>query len=109
MVAERAREVLLPIVYVNLMGAQDELVFDGGSMGVDASGNLCRRLPSFEDTTESVSLQWNDGKVHVAQQNLASPMADLGGVYQALVLGLRDYVTENGFKVVVLGRIGAMN
>ena len=109
MVAERAREGLMPIVYVNLMGAQDELVFDGGSMVVDASGNLCRRLPSFKDVTESVSLQWNDGKVHIAQQNLASPMADLESVYQALVLGLRDYVNKNGFKGVVLGLSGGID
>ena len=108
-VAERAREGHMPVVYVNPVGAQDELVFDGGSLVVDAAGDLCRRLPSFEEATESVSLQWPEGEAQIAQQELAPPLSDLECVYQALVLGLRDYVNKNGFKGVVLGLSGGID
>ncbi|MDQ2078117.1 NAD+ synthase [Marinimicrobium sp. ABcell2] len=106
---ERALQGHMPVVYVNQVGGQDELVFDGGSVVVSAQGDLCRRLPSFEETTVAVSLNWQDGAVHIAHQELAPQMTDLDSAYRALVLGTRDYVNKNGFKGVVLGLSGGID
>lgn len=108
-VAERARQGQMPVVCVNQVGAQDELVFDGGSLAIDAAGDLCQRLPLFEEATVAVSLQWHESTARLVRQELTPPMTDLACVYQALVLGLRDYVGKNGFKGVVLGLSGGID
>jgi NAD+ synthase (glutamine-hydrolysing) len=107
--AERAQQGHMPVVYVNQVGGQDELVFDGGSLVVSASGELCRRLPSFEEATVPVSINWQDGAVHIAHQEQAPQMTDMDAAYRALVLGTRDYVNKNGFRGVVLGLSGGID
>ncbi len=105
-VMARARETGLPVVYVNLVGGQDELVFDGGSFAVDASGQLCQRSPFYKPHislltyTPETSLQPTDISRHESEE---------AAVYQALVLGVRDYVQKNGFKGVVLGLSGGID
>jgi len=108
-VAERAREGNIPIVYVNQVGGQDELVFCGGSMVVDAAGELCYQAPMFEEGVFTVDLTVADGRVTVAPQTIVPTPEDLATVYQALVLGVRDYVNKNGFKGVVLGLSGGID
>ena len=108
-VAQRACEGNMPVVYTNLVGGQDELVFDGGSIAVNASGHTCFRAPGFAEGQFVVQLAWDGQSVAIPQQPLA-PMGDkLAVVYQALVLGLRDYVNKNRFKGVVLGLSGGID
>ena len=98
----------LPIVYVNLVGGQDELVFDGGSMAVDATGAVCVAGREFKEDLVPVEITRNgdrltlDGPQH-------QPLDDEASVYEALVLGVRDYVTKNRFNGVVLGLSGGID
>ena len=108
-VAQRAREANIPIVYVNQIGGQDELVFCGGSMVVDATGELCYQAPMFEQGVFTVDLTLDAGRVTVAPQTIVPTPEDLATVYQALVLGVRDYVNKNGFNGVVLGLSGGID
>lgn len=109
LLAERARQGDMPIVYVNQIGGQDELVFDGGSVAVNREGRLCRRLPAWEEAVEHLQLQWCESTLDLAPQALAPAQEDLESVYQALVTGTRDYVNKNGFKGVVLGLSGGID
>ncbi|GAB2526001.1 NAD+ synthase [Microbulbifer agarilyticus] len=99
----------MPIVYVNSVGGQDELVFDGGSFAVDKDGSLRGRAPEFIESLLPVTVQAEGEEVSVAQGNDAEPLEDLASVYQALVLGVRDYVNKNGFRGVVLGLSGGID
>ncbi len=109
---QRARETRLPIVYVNLVGGQDELVFDGDSLVVDARGALTQRVTAFEEALVPVDI---DVPLDIAAD--AAPVAmpppplpsDDESVYGALVLGLRDYVEKNRFPGVVLGLSGGLD
>ena len=106
---KRARENGFPIVYVNLYGGQDELVFDGGSFVVDASGELVHRMASFTESVETVAFDVIDGRLDVQGGEIAELPDELGAVYQALVTGVRDYVGKNGFKGAVLGLSGGID
>ena len=108
-VASRAREGDMPVIYVNQVGGQDELVFDGGSMVVDAAGDLCFQAPLFEEGLFGVALELDSGTVHVPLQDIAPLPAMLAAIYNALVTGVRDYVNKNGFRGVVLGLSGGID
>ncbi|MBY6212853.1 NAD+ synthase [Microbulbifer agarilyticus] len=99
----------MPIVYVNSVGGQDELVFDGGSFAVDKDGSLRGRAPEFIESLLPVTVEADGDEVSIAQGNDAEPLEDLASVYQALVLGVRDYVNKNGFRGVVLGLSGGID
>ncbi len=112
LLAERAREGDMPIIYVNQVGGQDELVFDGGSMAVSRQGQLLACLPACEEVCGGVSVSSSADEIVIAadqSQPLAGMDSDLAAVYQALVLGVRDYVNKNGFKGVVLGLSGGID
>jgi len=101
----RALETGAWIVYVNAVGGQDELVFDGGSIVVAPDGGLRHRASVFEEDLLIVDL---DGDRSSAEQR--SPWPDEPEeVYRALILGLRDYVRKNGFEQVVLGLSGGID
>ncbi len=100
-VAQRCRETGLAVLYVNQVGGQDELVFEGGSFALNAQGQLVARAQSFLEQTVIVDL---DGGNEIAEVP-----SDLAGVYNALVLGVRDYVTKNRFKGTVLGLSGGID
>ena len=107
---ERATETGLPIVYVNLVGGQDELVFDGGSMLVNAEGEICQRIASFTSGLFSADFTvHDDGSVTPQEAEMCEPLQEDASVYQALVLGVRDYVNKNGFDGVVLGLSGGID
>lgn len=108
-VAQRAREGAMPVVYANLVGGQDELVFDGGSVVVDASGVTQFRAPAFDEGDFPVVLDCSSTGVAVSPQSLAPIPENTAAVYQALVLGMRDYVNKNRFKGVVLGLSGGID
>ncbi len=107
---QRSTETGLPIVYVNLVGGQDELVFDGGSMVVNAEGEICQRVASFETGLFSADFTvHDDGSITPVEADISVQLSDDASVYQALVLGVRDYVNKNGFAGVVLGLSGGID
>jgi NAD+ synthase len=106
----RVTETGLPLVYVNQVGGQDELVFDGGSFVLDAECNLQVQLAMFEPLV--VTTRWERGDDHRWRCTVGSqtpPEVGAEAVYRALVLGLRDYVDKNGFPGVVLGLSGGID
>lgn len=107
--ARRAREGTMPVLYVNQVGAQDELVFDGGSCVVAADGCVLQRAPAYEEGLFLVELQFAAGQVRVPPATCAPLQSEEASVYGALVLGVRDYVQKNGFKGVVLGLSGGVD
>jgi len=106
---ERALEGSMPIVYVNQVGGQDELVFDGGSMVVDAEGELKASVATYDEVLSYVDFTFTDGVCESIKGDVALDRPYLESVYQALVLGVRDYVNKNGFKGVLLGLSGGID
>lgn len=109
---QRATEVGLPIVYVNYMGAQDELVYEGGSFAVNAQGVKVMQAPWFEAGVYCVDMTVDPSqscKVSPVAGVIAPAMGLEASVYQAMVLGLRDYITKNRFKGIVLGLSGGID
>jgi NAD+ synthase (glutamine-hydrolysing) len=134
--ARRAREAEATLAYVNLVGGQDELVFDGDSLVVDQSGEQVARAPQFEETLLVVDLDlpaatdaMPDAQTRFAglgvrrtvlsrepvpayeprPADVAEQLDDLAEVYHAITLGLRDYVRKNGFRSVLLGLSGGID
>jgi len=102
---ERVAETGLSVVYVNLVGGQDELVFDGGSFVLNREGAVTHQLPSFEEALGLVTL--TDGEPRPG--DIAAPLSAEAEVYRALQLGVRDYVDKNGFPGVLLGLSGGID
>ena len=136
MLATRAADAQVPVVYVNLVGGQDELVFDGASMVFDETGALVARAPQFVEDLLVVDLDVRPGfrrrlldprgrattsplpEVPVSEAQLAAPhdsprvapvLEPVHEVYEALVLGTRDYVAKNGFQRVLIGLSGGID
>ncbi|EED36961.1 NAD+ synthetase [Luminiphilus syltensis NOR5-1B] len=109
LLADRARENHFPIVYVNQVGGQDELVFDGGSFAVDAAGEVVCAAPDFDAGLWWLELGYQDATVAITPDTVATPLQEIEAVWRALVLGLRDYVDKNGFPGVVLGLSGGID
>ena len=108
LVALRAKENGFPVVYVNQSGAQDELVFDGGSFAVNADGELAVAAPEFEEGCWWLDIE--PGNVpRIGDGEKAPALDDLAAVWQALVVGVRDYVNKNGFPGVILGLSGGID
>jgi NAD+ synthase (glutamine-hydrolysing) len=106
----RARDVGLPLAYVNLVGGQDELVFDGNSFVMDAQGEVVMRAPPFEEGIYACEFARDArGKVVPRAGQLAAELADEASVYAALVMGVRDYVRKHGFPGVVIGLSGGID
>ena len=107
LVYKRVKDLGIPLVYLNLVGGQDELVFDGGSFAMDAGGQTRARLPAFEAAGGLVEVA-ADGGIR-ADAPLEPIAEDDAAIYEALVLGVRDYVTKNRFKGAVLGLSGGID
>jgi len=107
-VRARALEAGAPVVYVNQVGGQDELVFDGGSMIMSASGELLARLRQFEEEVVVVDLDVAGGGA-VTPPTMAPVCDPDEEVYNALVVGVRDYVHKNGFTDVVIALSGGID
>ena len=107
--ADRATEQSIPMIYVNQVGGQDELVFDGGSFAVNADGELAMVAPDFEEGCFDLLVERTVRGVEIAQGVAATALSDVAAVWQALVLGVRDYVEKNGFPGVVLGLSGGID
>jgi NAD+ synthase (glutamine-hydrolysing) len=109
LVAQRARDHGMPIVYVNQVGGQDELVFDGGSFAVDAAANVVALAPRFETALQSLQVSAPPQAPALGDGTIAESLDELAATWQALVLGTRDYVNKNGFPGVVLGLSGGVD
>lgn len=112
LLADHARQLGSPICYANLVGGQDELVFDGGSMVVDAQGACQVNAPVFESALLIARIDTVSGQVLPSTANGESPVIPDNTdwlMYKALVIGVRDYVEKNGFNGVVLGLSGGID
>jgi NAD+ synthase (glutamine-hydrolysing) len=107
MIVERARASNIPVVYLNLVGGQDELVFDGCSLVVAADGTIIHRSPQFEEDTFVVDVPLRGEPV--IPGSIVEHLAAEEEVYRALVTGLGDYVRKNGFGQVVVGLSGGID
>lgn len=123
LVKRRAREIGAPLLYVNMTGGQDDLVFDGDSIAVGAEGDLIARAPQFFDGLMMVDVDAKLGSstpdLVISQERAPGYLKMIHGaaarlepeaeIWQALVVGLRDYVNKNGFKSVLLGLSGGID
>lgn len=111
--AARARETGVPVIYLNMVGGQDELVFDGGSCVVDREGRTVFRAPALEACVPVVTLRRTaaglGGRVEPDVVGAGPLPDDVASVYAALVTGVHDYVRKNGFPGVVLGLSGGID
>ncbi|WP_221800178.1 NAD+ synthase [Oceanobacter mangrovi] len=99
----------VPVVYVNQVGGQDELVFDGASFAMNARGECVAQLPEYVEGHGDLSFQNGDLTAVVADTPAIAHQFELASLYGALVLGVRDYVNKNRFKGVVLGLSGGID
>ena len=106
-VRQRVSEVNVPIIYANLVGGQDELVFDGQSFVIDAKGILSHRLAAFEECLQVIDFDLES--LMPLASSVIPALSEEASVYQALVTGVRDYVTKNGFSGVVIGLSGGID
>lgn len=104
---KRASETDCNIFYLNMVGGQDELVFDGASLVVSSQQELIAKAASFQIAEIPLLLRAN-GTLS-AENDIASEQSDIADVYQALVLGVKDYVEKNGFKGVLIGLSGGVD
>ena len=107
----RAVDYNIAIIYVNLVGGQDELVFDGGSLVIDCRGEFVFKAPQFEQGLYLVELgRGAAGAITMEAKSVQCPPLDFAeSVYRALVLGVKDYVSKNGFKGAVIGLSGGID
>ena len=104
----RMGETNLPIIYLNMVGGQDEVVFDGNSFALNLGGELASHLPSFSETVSTVTLEVKPAGVRMIGQ-VYKPEEGLASCYNALMIGIRDYVEKNNFPGVVLGLSGGID
>jgi NAD+ synthase (glutamine-hydrolysing) len=106
----RVRDVGLPLVYLHLVGGQDELIFDGNSFVMDAAGTIVRRMPAFDEGTWLATFERDaQGRAVPQAGPIAPELSDEESVYRALVLGVRDYVNKHGFPGVAMGLSGGID
>jgi NAD+ synthase/NAD+ synthase (glutamine-hydrolysing) len=102
---ERVATTGLPVIYANLVGGQDELVFDGASFALDSTGVLRCQLPLFEEALAVLEVAGGE----IRYGTIAPAQSSEAEVYQALVLGVRDYLGKNGFPGAIIGLSGGID
>ena len=105
----RVVETNLPLIYLNMVGAQDDQVFDGGTFALNRGGSLAIKLPLFEEALEHIVLEDTDIGWKIIKGELAKVPCDKELDYHAMVMGLRDYCKKSGFEKVVLGLSGGID
>ena len=107
---QRARDHNIAIIYANLIGGQDELVFDGGSLVVASDGEVVFRAPQFEQGLYLLEMERTQGRIMLEACSQQAPALSFNeSVYRALTLGVRDYVSKNGFQGAVIGLSGGID
>ena len=125
MLRERALETNCPIAYVNLVGGQDELVFDGQSVVVDAKGDVIARASAFREellvaeiearassagvVLDTLYARDEEADIAAIVNHIAEPLSEIEEIYEALVMGTRDYLRKNGFRTAILGLSGGVD
>lgn len=109
LLSKQAQKNDMGIIYVNQVGGQDELVFDGGSFAVNAQGDHVMQAPWYEEGLFLVQCQAEPELTLMKSKSTPDECSELSAIYQALVLGLKDYVNKNGFTNVVLGLSGGID
>ena len=123
LVQKRAKEISAPVAYVNMTGGQDDLVFDGDTIVVGKDGTVLARTAQFDDQLIVVDIECAEGSSRPdvviseeptshatsADSSIATRLSNEAEMWQALVMGLRDYVGKNGFRSVVLGLSGGID
>jgi NAD+ synthase len=109
LIGARVAEARLPLIYLNQVGGQDELVFDGASLVANADGSIAWGLPAWEECVVTTEWQRRDGGWVCVPGERAAPEERSPSVYHAMMLGLRDYVNKNRFPGVVLGLSGGID
>ncbi|GAB6070091.1 NAD+ synthase [Thiomicrorhabdus hydrogeniphila] len=105
----RVNEIKKPIIYVNQVGGQDDLVFDGGSFALCAEGDVCVQSPEFTPHLMPVKLVKQAESVVILEGKMSPLFKGEARVYEALKMGVKDYVTKNGFSGVLLGLSGGID
>lgn len=105
----RMTETQLPFIYVNMVGGQDELIFDGGSFALNLKGKLAAQLPMMSEAVSLVHCEQSLGAPFTLTGQISPPEEGLSQIYRALMLSVRDYVTKNGFPGVALGLSGGID
>ena len=108
-VRSRVADSGMPVVYVNMVGGQDELIFDGNSFVMDADGRVVMRAPPFQEGVYDIEFRREGGKAVPVPGEVALELTEEASVYSALVLGVRDYVNKHGFPGVVMGLSGGVD
>ena len=105
----RTKEAGLDLIYVNLVGGQDELVFDGDSFVMESKGILAKRACSWQDSLLETSWKLHANKWCCQNQDKITPVGKIEEIYRAITLGLRDYVNKNNFPGVLIGLSGGID
>lgn len=100
---ENAKKYNLPLVYVNQVGANTELIFDGGSMLIGKDGNICYESPYFEESVHIVDTD------KISGESKKTELSQIERIYRSLILGIRDYFSKTGFSKTVLGLSGGID
>ncbi len=104
---DNCRKYQLPLFYVNQIGAQTEIIFDGGSLVFDRDGSLLDEMPYF--TEEIKVYEFAEGKINGLNPVLHDPQSDIAQIHDALILGIKDYFQKSGFTKAVLGLSGGID
>ncbi|MDO7744921.1 MAG: NAD+ synthase, partial [Pedobacter sp.] len=105
--SDNAKKYNLPLLYVNQVGAQTEIIFDGGSMVFDSEGNLLHEMPYFKEHLSVYELLNN--KIQGFSPEAHQPVPDIAQIHDALILGIKDYFSKSGFSKAVLGLSGGID
>jgi len=105
--SDNAKKYNLPLLYVNQVGAQTEIIFDGGSMVFDSKGNLLHEMPYFKEHLSVYQLL--DNKIQGFSPEEHQPVPDIAQIHDALILGIKDYFSKSGFSKAVLGLSGGID
>jgi len=108
-VRSRIAESRIPIVYLNMVGGQDELVFDGGSFAMNADGNIDFRAPAFDEGLHALVLSASAKGIEITSDTIVEHLQTEESVYSALICGTRDYVGKHGFPGVIVGLSGGID
>ncbi|QFT58732.1 Glutamine-dependent NAD(+) synthetase [Sulfitobacter sp. THAF37] len=109
MMVARVIETGLPLIYLNMVGGQDDQVFDGASFALNPGGKLAMQMPAFDEEVHHIDLERGDEGWRILQQPLASLPDAWEQDYRVMVQGLRDYMAKTGFKKVLLGLSGGID
>ena len=108
-VRARLDEVALPMLYLNMVGGQDELVFDGGSFAMQSDGQVAYRAAPFDEQLDCIELSAAAAGIEIQPSEVFEPQQTVDTVYRALVTGTRDYVEKHGFPGVIIGLSGGID